>query len=121
MLCTTSTLALGVNLPAHLVIIKSTRRWSAEPGEVSGYKEYDRSICLQMIGRRVLAALPDLPASECDLLRLFQRFLFASMIAFRDFCVPCGYLGLPVQFTWVWVVLAGRGAHNLTQKASPSS
>ena len=50
-LCTTSTLAQGVNLPAHLVVLKGTRRWSREKGEVAGNKEYDRSTVLQMIGR----------------------------------------------------------------------
>lgn len=51
MLCTTSTLAQGVNLPAHLVILKGTRRWTHEKGGVPGNREYDRSTILQMIGR----------------------------------------------------------------------
>eukprot|EP00794_Sanderia_malayensis_P006137 gene6137-6843_t len=42
----TSTLAMGVNLPAHLVVIKSTMHY------VSGmYEEYTESQVLQMIGR----------------------------------------------------------------------
>ena len=50
-LCTTSTLAQGVNLPAHLVVLKGTRRWVGDKGDVPGNKEYDRSTILQMIGR----------------------------------------------------------------------
>ena len=47
-LCATSTLAMGVNLPAHLVIIKGTATWR---GSVEGNQEIDRGTLLQMIGR----------------------------------------------------------------------
>ncbi|UPQ97324.1 P-loop-containing nucleoside triphosphate hydrolase [Chloropicon primus] len=47
-LCSTSTLAYGVNLPAFLVVLKSTRYWSSK---ASCYEEYDKSLCLQMAGR----------------------------------------------------------------------
>lgn len=45
---------MGVNLPARLVVIKGTRRYvDAVPGtaQESGYREYEQSICLQMMGR----------------------------------------------------------------------
>lgn len=46
MLTCTSTLAVGVNLPAHLVILKNTQQY------ISGsFTEYDASHVLQMIGR----------------------------------------------------------------------
>nr|KAJ0212747.1 hypothetical protein LSAT_V11C400227260 [Lactuca sativa] len=47
-LCTTNTLAHGINLPAHTVIIKSTQHFNKEKGT---YMEYDRSMILQMCGR----------------------------------------------------------------------
>ncbi|CAI9109838.1 OLC1v1009749C1 [Oldenlandia corymbosa var. corymbosa] len=47
-LCTTNTLALGINLPAHTVVIKSTQYFNKEKGI---YLEYDRSMILQMCGR----------------------------------------------------------------------
>ncbi|KAF7279927.1 hypothetical protein GWI33_006598 [Rhynchophorus ferrugineus] len=46
-LVTTSTLAMGVNLPAHLVIIKSTKCYDCN----EGYKDYDEVSIFQMIGR----------------------------------------------------------------------
>ncbi|XP_044758908.1 probable ATP-dependent DNA helicase HFM1 [Coccinella septempunctata] len=45
-LVTTSTLATGVNLPAHLVIIKSTKFYNQ-----GGFQDYPASAVLQMIGR----------------------------------------------------------------------
>lgn len=53
-LCTTSTLAMGVNLPAHLVIIKSTQAWR---GSGQGYTEYPASQLLQMMVRVSMAGL----------------------------------------------------------------
>ncbi|CAI8613036.1 unnamed protein product [Vicia faba] len=47
-LCTTNTLAHGINLPAHTVVIKSTQHFNKEKGL---YMEYDRSTILQMSGR----------------------------------------------------------------------
>ncbi|EXC20319.1 putative ATP-dependent DNA helicase HFM1 [Morus notabilis] len=47
-LCTTNTLAHGINLPAHTVVIKSTQHFNKEKGM---YMEYDRSTVLQMCGR----------------------------------------------------------------------
>lgn len=46
-LCSTSTLAIGVNLPAHLVIVKSTLQYTSE----TGYTEYSELDLRQMIGR----------------------------------------------------------------------
>lgn len=56
-LCTTTTLALGVNLPAHCVIIKSTQRYKS-----GQYQEYDELEVLQMIGR---AGRPQFDSSAC--------------------------------------------------------
>lgn len=43
----TSTLSIGVNLPAHLVIIKSTKYYSASQSSC----EYSATQILQMMGR----------------------------------------------------------------------
>ncbi len=47
-LCSTSTLAHGMNLPAHLVIIKGTNSWR---GGSRGYERMSKSEIIQMIGR----------------------------------------------------------------------
>ncbi|KAL6452393.1 HFM1 ATP-dependent DNA helicase MER3 [Candida maltosa Xu316] len=45
-LCSTSTLAVGINLPAYLVIIKGTKCWAE-----SCFQEYSETDILQMVGR----------------------------------------------------------------------
>ena len=43
--------ATGVNLPAYLVVVKGTRRWTNEPGSPPGFVEYAPSDVHQMLGR----------------------------------------------------------------------
>ncbi|CAX43655.1 ATP-dependent DNA helicase, putative [Candida dubliniensis CD36] len=45
-LCCTSTLAVGINLPAYLVVIKGTKCWVE-----SSFQEYSETDILQMVGR----------------------------------------------------------------------
>lgn len=59
-LCATSTLAVGVNLPAYLVIIKGTQIWAA-----SAMMEYSNLDTLQMIGR---AGRPKFEKNGCAII-----------------------------------------------------
>ncbi|KAJ2106626.1 ATP-dependent DNA helicase MER3 [Coemansia sp. RSA 922] len=45
-LCSTSTLGIGVNMPAYMVIVKGTKGYTD-----NNYKEYAQSEVLQLIGR----------------------------------------------------------------------
>ncbi|XP_045536662.1 ATP-dependent DNA helicase MER3 homolog [Papilio machaon] len=73
-LITTTTLAMGVNLPAHLVIIKNTQQY------VNGtYQEYSISTVLQMIGR---AGRPqfDSEATAVIMTRLADKARYQALV-----------------------------------------
>ncbi|XP_077189164.1 putative ATP-dependent DNA helicase HFM1 isoform X2 [Paroedura picta] len=77
-LFTTSTLAMGVNLPAHLVVIKSTMHY------VGGmFQEYSETDILQMIGR---AGRPqfDTTATAVIMTRLTTRDKYVQMLNGAD-------------------------------------
>ncbi|XP_017927839.1 probable ATP-dependent DNA helicase HFM1 isoform X1 [Manacus vitellinus] len=77
-LFTTSTLAMGVNLPAHLVVIKSTMHY------VGGvFQEYSETDILQMIGR---AGRPqfDTTATAVIMTRLSTRQRYIQMLNGAD-------------------------------------
>ncbi|XP_060058042.1 probable ATP-dependent DNA helicase HFM1 isoform X2 [Erinaceus europaeus] len=77
-LFTTSTLAMGVNLPAHLVIIKSTMHYAG-----GMFEEYSETDVLQMIGR---AGRPqfDTTATAVIMTRLSTREKYIQMLACND-------------------------------------
>nr|XP_028588650.1 probable ATP-dependent DNA helicase HFM1 isoform X2 [Podarcis muralis] len=77
-LFTTSTLAMGVNLPAHLVVIKSTMHY------VGGmFQEYSETDILQMIGR---AGRPqfDTTATAVIMTRISTRDKYVQMLNGAD-------------------------------------
>ncbi|NXA52796.1 HFM1 helicase, partial [Nothocercus julius] len=77
-LFTTSTLAMGVNLPAHLVVIKSTMHYAG-----GMFQEYSETDILQMIGR---AGRPqfDTTATAVIMTRLSTRDKYIQMLSGAD-------------------------------------
>ncbi|KAJ6655838.1 hypothetical protein lerEdw1_004703 [Lerista edwardsae] len=77
-LFTTSTLAMGVNLPAHLVVIKSTMHYAG-----GMFQEYSETDILQMIGR---AGRPqfDTAATAVIMTRLSTRDKYVQMLNGAD-------------------------------------
>ncbi|XP_034509773.1 probable ATP-dependent DNA helicase HFM1 isoform X11 [Ailuropoda melanoleuca] len=77
-LFTTSTLAMGVNLPAHLVVIKSTMHYAG-----GMFEEYSETDILQMIGR---AGRPqfDTTATAVIMTRLSTKERYIQMLACSD-------------------------------------
>ena len=63
-LIATATLAWGVNLPAHLVVVKGTQFYDAK---IEGYRDMDLTDVLQMLGR---AGRPQLVPGSCWLRRV---------------------------------------------------
>nr|XP_056700724.1 probable ATP-dependent DNA helicase HFM1 [Euleptes europaea] len=77
-LFTTSTLAMGVNLPAHLVVIKSTMHYAG-----GMFQEYSETDILQMIGR---AGRPqfDTTATAVIMTRINTRDKYIQMLNGAD-------------------------------------
>lgn len=84
-LVATSTLAWGVNLPAHLVVVKGTQFYDAK---TSGYKDMDLTDVLQMLGR---AGRPQFDNS--GVARIFTQD------AKKDFYKHFLHTGFPVEST----------------------
>ncbi|KAH8193819.1 hypothetical protein TruAng_012016 [Truncatella angustata] len=82
-LIATSTLAWGVNLPAHLVVVKGTQYYDAK---IEGYKDMDLTDVLQMLGR---AGRPQFDTS--GVARIFTQD------AKKDFYKHFLHTGFPVE------------------------
>jgi antiviral helicase SLH1 len=84
-LVATSTLAWGVNLPAHLVVVKGTQFFDAKS---EGYKDMDLTDVLQMLGR---AGRPQFDST--GIARIFTQD------AKKDFYKHFLHTGFPVEST----------------------
>ncbi|GAB7339460.1 hypothetical protein MBLNU457_6086t1 [Dothideomycetes sp. NU457] len=84
-LVATSTLAWGVNLPAHLVVVKGTQFFDAK---IEGYKDMDLTDVLQMLGR---AGRPQFDTS--GIARIFTQD------SKKDFYKHFLHTGFPVEST----------------------
>lgn len=82
---------MGVNLPAHLVVLKGTRRYcpaDENPEQGRGYKEYDKSACLQMIGR---AGRPQFDTEGVAVIMTSRQVIWSFYPTFHNHS-PCLFL-----------------------------
>jgi ATP-dependent DNA helicase HFM1/MER3 len=86
-ICCTSTLAMGVNLPCHMVIIKNTVTYSYNGG-AGGCKEYSDLEVMQMLGR---AGRPqfDKSAVAVILTRLQKQPHYEKMVSAQEVLESC--------------------------------
>ena len=87
-ICCTSTLAVGVNLPCHLVIIKNTVSWSD-----NGLKEYADLEIMQMLGR---AGRPQFDTSAVAIIITKQEKLtnYERLVSGQELLESCLHLNL---------------------------
>ena len=87
-ICCTSTLAVGVNLPCYLVIVKGTVTWSDR-----GIQEYSDLEIMQMLGR---AGRPQFESSACAvvLTRPEKEQHYNKMVSGKEILESCLHLNL---------------------------
>lgn len=87
-ICCTSTLAVGVNLPCHMVIIKNTVSWSEE-----GLKEYSDLEVMQMLGR---AGRPQFDTTAVAVIITKQEKLsnYEKLVSGEELLESCLHLNL---------------------------
>ena len=82
-ICSTSTLAVGVNLPCYLVILKGTCAWTDR-----GFKEYADLEVMQMLGR---AGRPQFETSACAVILCRKEKVprYESMVSGEELLESC--------------------------------
>lgn len=95
-ICCTSTLAVGVNLPCHMVIIKNTVTYQHNGG-AGGCKEYSDLEVMQMLGR---AGRPqfDKSAVSVILTRLQKQSHYEKMVSAQEVLESCLHRNLIDHF-----------------------
>lgn len=87
-ICSTSTLAVGINLPCYLVILKGTTTWTA-----NGLQEYADLEVMQMLGR---AGRPQFETSACAVIlaRKEKVTRYQKMVSGEEILESCLHLNL---------------------------
>ncbi|KAL9618959.1 MAG: hypothetical protein Q9160_006353 [Pyrenula sp. 1 TL-2023] len=87
-LCTTSTLAVGINLPCYLVIVKNTVAWAG-----GAMQEYADLEMMQMLGR---AGRPQFETSACAVIMTRHERVdhYVKMVAGQQCLESCLHLNL---------------------------
>jgi ATP-dependent DNA helicase HFM1/MER3 len=81
-ICCTSTLAVGVNLPCHMVIIKGTVTYQGG-GATAAFREYSDVEVMQMLGRAGRPQFDD-SAVAVIMTRLHRVELYENMISGQE-------------------------------------